>query len=119
MPITSPMTSTRAEIASAEPSVFSSIIIFAAITFVRAITEPTERSMPRDSTTTLCAIAANASGMPEITSDWMSNEVKRGATLASMMSSTTRIATTPSVHAWRASVRRSLSPRGGRRVPAG
>ena len=48
----------------------------------------------------------------EITSDWTSNEVKIGATFASMISRTTRIATTPTVQAWRDSDRRSLHARG-------
>ena len=90
-----------------------STISCAAVTFVSAITEPTERSMPREMTTTLCAIAANASGMAEMTSDWTSNEVKSGATFASMISRTTRIPATPTVQAWRDSDRRTRTPRGG------
>ena len=50
-------------------------ICSAEMTLTTLISEPIERSIPPEITTTACAIAANTSGSAEITSPWTSNDV--------------------------------------------
>ena len=52
--------------------VVASNMYFAERTLMRLISEPTERSIPPEMTTTACAIAAKANGSASIASDWTS-----------------------------------------------
>src|SRR5918999_513706 len=64
--------SSRSENASAWRKLMSSMC-FAESTFMTPISEPIERSMPPEMTTTACAMAAKHSGNASIASDAMSN----------------------------------------------
>ncbi len=58
-----------ATVSSSDSPKLASSNVAAASTFITAITDPTERSMPPDITTTVCAAAANANGIAPIAKD--------------------------------------------------
>ena len=69
MPRMMPRTSTPRTTGIANASDWS-FIRSAAVTLVRAIIEPIDRSMPPEMTTMACATAANASGMAPTARPW-------------------------------------------------
>ncbi len=80
-PLTAPMAAPAARIARASHSAspkLASFIVRAARTFATAITDPIDRSIPPEITTTACAAAAHANGNAAIATDCASNELNRG-----------------------------------------
>ena len=80
-PLIAPIAAPAARIATASKSAspkLASFIVLAASTFATAMTDPIERSIPPEITTTACAAAAQASGNAAIATDCASNELNVG-----------------------------------------
>jgi hypothetical protein len=95
VPIATPMASTSST-TSTDPSGLASTSNTAAITFVSAITEPIERSIPPEITTIACPTAANATGSAAMASALRS---KLGRRILVPTRSATKMAIRPTVHA--------------------
>ena len=76
-PIAAPAIKTAIARNSASPKL-AFLIVLAASTFATAMTDPIDRSMPPEMTTTACAAAAKANGNAAIATDCESNESNFG-----------------------------------------
>ena len=79
--MTAPIAAPAIRIATASKSAspkLASFIVLAASTFATAMTDPIDRSIPPEITTTACAAAAQANGNAAIATDCASNESNAG-----------------------------------------